>query len=161
MSRFCCSAQIVAAASAAALLAALPGALAGCGTMELFHTYDLPEDPKVAAAPWPRLIDTPAAPPVGVYTPAVPDPAAGVLAQSDLAAAGAAADARAAELAAPVAAPVVPQAEPAGAPPAAPADSGLAAAAAARAAALAGPVITDAERAAMLEAANRQPPVFE
>jgi hypothetical protein len=157
MSRFCCSAQIV----AAALFAALPGTLAGCGTRALFHTYDLPENPSVAAAPWPKLIDTPAAPPVGVYTPAVPDPAAGVLAQSDLAAAGAAADARAAELAAPVSAPVGRGAESAGAAPARPADSGLAAAAAARAAALAGPVITDAERAVMLEAAGRQPPVFE
>ena len=95
MPRFCCTAQIVAAAVAMA-------ALAGCGTVELFGKYDLPESPEVAAAPWPRLVDTPPAPPVGVYTAAVPDPAEGVLAQRDLAAAAAGANARAAELSAPV-----------------------------------------------------------
>jgi hypothetical protein len=97
MPRFCCSAQIVAAA-------ALAGAamLAGCGTVELFGKYDLPESPEVAAAPWPRLVDTPAAPPVGVYSEQVPDPTEGVAAQADLGAAAAGANARAAELAPPV-----------------------------------------------------------
>ena len=95
MSRFCCSAQKVAA------IAALV-ALGGCGTVELFGKYDLPESPEVAAAPWPRLVDTPEAPPVGVYSPAVPDPAEGALAQTDLGAAASSANARAARLSAPV-----------------------------------------------------------
>jgi hypothetical protein len=76
--------------------------LASCGTVELFGKYDLPESPEVAAAPWPRLVDTPAAPPVGVYSAAVPDPAQGEAAQGDLGAAAARANARAAELARPV-----------------------------------------------------------
>ena len=91
--------------------------LAGCGTIGLFGAYDLPEGPHIAAAPWPRLIDTPAAPPVGVYSAAVPDAATAALAERELGAAAAAADARAA--------------------------------------ALSGPVISDAERAAMLAAAGR------
>ena len=110
MPGFCCSAQIVAAA-------AVLSALGGCGTVELFGKYDLPESPEVAAAPWPRLVDTPPAPPVGVYSPAVPDPAEGVVAQSDLGVAAAGANARAT--------------------------------------ALSGPVIGEAERAAMLAAARR------
>lgn len=95
MSRFCCSAQIVAALFGAA-------ALAGCGTVELFGKYDLPESPEVAAAPWPRLVDVPPAPPAGDYTAAVPDPAEGALAQTDLGAAAAGANARAAALSQPV-----------------------------------------------------------
>jgi hypothetical protein len=95
MTRFCCNAQIVAAAT-------LLAGLAGCGTVELFGKYDLPESPEVAAAPWPRLVDTPAAPPVGVYTDEVPDPAEGVLAESDLGTAAASANARAADLSRPV-----------------------------------------------------------
>ncbi|MEM7745465.1 MAG: hypothetical protein AAF409_17320 [Pseudomonadota bacterium] len=59
-------------------------ALAGCGTVELFGRYDLPEKPGTAEAPWPRLVDVPSAPPVGTYTAAVPDPAEGVAAQQDL-----------------------------------------------------------------------------
>ena len=50
-------------------------ALAGCGGDGLFRTYDLPESPDVATAPWPRLVDTPPAPPTG--SPAAPDPAEG------------------------------------------------------------------------------------
>ena len=95
MSRFCCSAQMVAALG-------LTVVLAGCGTVELFGQYDLPESPEVAAAPWPRLIDTPSAPPVGTYSAAVPDPAEGALAQGELGAVAAAARARAAELSQPV-----------------------------------------------------------
>jgi ribonuclease E len=165
MFRSCCSAQIVAAALAAATLSS-------CGSIALFDQYDIPESPEVAAAPWPKLIDTPPAPPVGTYTAAVPDPAEGVATQADLGAAGAAANARAAALAAPVVAPVdAPVAAPVVAKQGAdrgeaapvqggatPAESALAAAAAARAAALAAPVIPDAERAAMLEAARRSPP---
>jgi hypothetical protein len=95
MGRFRCRWGVVAA------LAAL-GPLAGCGTVELFGKYDLPESPEVAAAPWPRLVDTPAVPRVGVYSAAVPDPAEGALAQTDLGAVAAGANARAAELSAPV-----------------------------------------------------------
>jgi hypothetical protein len=95
MSRFCCTAQIVAALAGVV-------ALSGCGTVELFGKYDLPESPHVASAPWPRLIDTPDAPPVGVYSPAVPDPAEGALAQTDLGAAAARANTRAVALAQPV-----------------------------------------------------------
>jgi hypothetical protein len=95
MSRFCCSAQIVAAMAVLA-------ALGGCGTVELFGRYDLPESPEVATAPWPRLVDTPDAPPVGVYSPAVPDPAEGVLTQSDLGVVADDANARAAILSRPV-----------------------------------------------------------
>lgn len=95
MSRFCCGAQIVAVVAGLA-------ALSGCGTIELFGKYDLPESPEVASAPWPRLVDTPDALPVGVYSPALPDPAEGVMAQSDLGAAAGRATARAAALSQPV-----------------------------------------------------------
>lgn len=141
MARLCCSARIVAVVLCSA-------GLTGCGSVALFGKYDLAESPEVAAAPWPKLIDTPAAPPVGVYTPSVPDPAEGAQAQKDLGFAAAAATSRAAQLARPVAV----EAEPA------PSDLGAAAeAAAGRAAELSAPVISDAERAAMLEAARRQP----
>ncbi len=146
MSCSCCSAQIV----AAALVAALAAGLSSCGSVAIFGEYDIPESPQVAVAPWPKLVDTPAAPPVGTYTAAVPDPAEGVLTQADLGAAGAEANARGAGLAAPIVA--VDQRA---------AENAIAAAAAARAAALAGPVISDAERAAMIEAAQRTPPTYE
>lgn len=64
---------------AATLLAV---ALAGCGGKGLFPTYDLPESPDVAEAPWPRLVDTPPAPPVG--SPGVPDPAEGAAVIAEL-----------------------------------------------------------------------------
>ncbi len=59
-----------------ALALALP--LAGCGSARLFTDHGMPESPEVAAAPWPRLVDTPEAPPAGTYTADVPDPARGV-----------------------------------------------------------------------------------
>ncbi|MCL5778522.1 hypothetical protein M1105_16200 [Limibaculum sp. FT325] len=71
------------AARAAAAALAL-GALAGCGTSELFGTYDLPESPEVANAPWPRLADTRIPPPPGTFGPGYPDPAEGVAVVSDL-----------------------------------------------------------------------------
>ena len=77
-------------------------ALSGCGTVELFGEYDIPESADVAAAPWPKLVDVPEAPPVGEYTDNVPDPAQGVLVQADLSAIAASASARAAELSRPV-----------------------------------------------------------
>jgi hypothetical protein len=77
-------------------------ALSGCGTVGLFGKYEIAESADVAAAPWPRLVDVPEAPPVGEYTRDVPDPAEGVLVQADLTAAAASASARAAELSRPV-----------------------------------------------------------
>lgn len=91
MKRLCCTAQFVAAL-----------ALAGCGTVEIFGRYDLPESPEVANAPYPRLVDTPDAPPAGTYSAAVPDPAKGARAQTDLAASSVHASARANALAEPV-----------------------------------------------------------
>ena len=95
MSGLCCMARFAAAA-------VLALAASGCGTVGLFGAYDLPESEAVANAPWPRLVDTPAPPPPGTYSEAVPDPAEGVTAQVDLGAAAASAAARAADLAAPV-----------------------------------------------------------
>lgn len=57
---------------------ALATLLAGCGSARLFSGVPAPESPDVAGAPWPRLVDTPEAPPPGTYTAAVPDPAFGV-----------------------------------------------------------------------------------
>ena len=76
--------------------------VAGCGTVELFGTYDLPESESVASAPWPRLADVPEAPPPGQYSDAVPDPAKGFAVETDLTALAAEAEQRAAILAAPV-----------------------------------------------------------
>ncbi|MEM7212946.1 MAG: hypothetical protein AAF479_13815 [Pseudomonadota bacterium] len=92
--RLCCTAQFVA-------LIAFAG-LSGCGTIGLFGAYDLPEDPAVADAPWPRLIDIPDAPAAGAYTRAAPDPRNGERTQADLAVAAVFAESRAEELAAPV-----------------------------------------------------------
>ena len=61
--------------SAAFLLMA---SLAGCGSAELFGAHAVPESPGVGEAPWPRLVDTPAAPAKGSYGAGVPDPAVGV-----------------------------------------------------------------------------------
>lgn len=91
MRRLCCTAQFVAAL-----------ALAGCGTVEVFGRYDLPEEPHVAEAPWPRLVDTPDAPPAGTYTAAAPDPARGDRANRDLKTAASVAAVRAELLSAPV-----------------------------------------------------------
>lgn len=119
-------------------------ALSGCGTVGLFGEYDVAESPDVEATPYPRLVDVPDAPPVGVYTEAVPDPARGEAAQTDLAAAATVADVRAAELA---------RVDPAANARAAAADT--VAAANARAARLAAPVISESEREAMLARARR------
>lgn len=77
-------------------------ALAGCGTARLFSGLPAPESPDVAEAPWPRLVDTPAAPPPGTYTEAVPDPARGVATVVGLGEAARAATLRAEALEAPV-----------------------------------------------------------
>ena len=77
-------------------------ALAACGTSDLFGTYDVPESADVEAAPYPRLVDTPEAPPAGVYTAGVPDPAQGYAALTELGLAAQQANARATALAAPI-----------------------------------------------------------
>ncbi len=59
---------------AAPALLALAGLLAGCGTSELFGTYDAPESPDVAEAPWPRLVDTPTPPPPQSVAKPAPHP---------------------------------------------------------------------------------------
>jgi len=82
---------------AASVLLALTS---GCGTAKLFHSYDLPESPDVASAPWPELVDTPDAPAVG--SPGVPDPAIGMATAADLGQAARDAEARAATLSGPV-----------------------------------------------------------
>ena len=79
----------------------LAAALAGCGSARLFTDRGLPESPEVAAAPWPRLVDTPEAPPVGSYTEDVPDPATGVATVVQLSEAARQAAARAGTLAEP------------------------------------------------------------
>ena len=94
MLRLCCTAQFVAAL-----------ALAGCGTVEVFGRYDLPEDPAVEATPYPRLVDTPVAPAQGEYTAAVPDPTDGARQQTDLSAQAVVANAQARALAQPVISP--------------------------------------------------------
>ncbi|MEM1162698.1 MAG: hypothetical protein AAGJ28_17365 [Pseudomonadota bacterium] len=76
--------------------------LTGCGTVDLFGRYDLPEDPATADAPYPRLVDTPAAPAPGTYTAAVPDPADGAALLTDLTATAVAAEIRRDALSAPV-----------------------------------------------------------
>lgn len=97
--RLCCSAQLV--AGRLVLVGALLG-VSACGTVELFGQYDLPESPGVEEAPWPRLVDVPAAPPVGTYTADVPNPEQGAVAQRDLAAASVVAEIRRQELSQPV-----------------------------------------------------------
>ncbi len=76
---------------------------AGCGTARLFSSYDLPESPDVETAPWPALVDTPDAPPIG--SPGVPDAAIGMATAADLGQAARDAERRAAELDAPVLSP--------------------------------------------------------
>jgi hypothetical protein len=62
----------------AALL--LAGSLAGCGSAGVFESHGITESPEAADAPWPQLVDTPAAPPKGEFGPGVPDPAEGTAA---------------------------------------------------------------------------------
>lgn len=84
----------------AAVLALVPACAARLGPD--LGLYDLPEDPSVAAAPWPRLVDVPVPPPPGQFTEAVPDPAEGAAIEARLAAEAARLRARSAELSAPV-----------------------------------------------------------
>jgi hypothetical protein len=52
--------------------------LAGCGSAKLFRAYPVDDSAGASELPWPRLVDTPAAPPEGTYSATVPDPAQGV-----------------------------------------------------------------------------------
>lgn len=76
--------------------------LAGCGSAALFRSHKVPESPGVAEAPWPRLVDTPAAPPKGTYTDSVPDPVQGAATTVVLAEEARSSAARAQALSAPV-----------------------------------------------------------
>ena len=80
----------------------LLGSLSGCGGAELFEQHGLAESPETAAAPWPRLVDTPEAPPPGEFGPGVPDPVTGAAAAAALVLAAEEAAARAETLSAPV-----------------------------------------------------------
>jgi hypothetical protein len=80
----------------------LLAALAGCGSARLFGAYPVPETSSAAEAPWPRLVDTPAAPAMGTYSDAVPDPAEGIAATAQLGIVARDAAARAEALGAPV-----------------------------------------------------------
>lgn len=91
MLRLCCTAQFVAAL-----------VLTGCGTAQIFTDYEVNEDPSVESAPWPRLVDTPAAPAVGSYSAAVPDPAKGAAVHVELRTVAGVAAARARNLSAPI-----------------------------------------------------------
>ncbi len=95
MTRLCCTAQFVAALAVAI-------GLSGCGTVELFGQYELSELPGTEEAPYPRLIDTPSAPPVGTYTPAVPNPERGSDVLERLTTEALVSDVRARDLARPV-----------------------------------------------------------
>ena len=59
--------------------------LSGCETFRVMNDYETAESPGVADAPWPRLVDVPAAPPPGSYTAAVPDPTTGEAVRAALA----------------------------------------------------------------------------
>ncbi|HUS55034.1 MAG TPA: hypothetical protein VMY41_13670 [Thermohalobaculum sp.] len=91
MNGFLCSATFVLLAS-----------LAGCGSAKLFSAHPLAESASVEDAPWPRLVDTPAAPAEGTYSDAVPDPAEGIAATAQLGIVARDAAVRAEALSAPV-----------------------------------------------------------
>ena len=141
-------------AARAALAAVL--LLGGCDTADLFAEIELPEAPGTAAAPYPRLVDTPTPPPPGVYTDAVPDPLEGVAIGAALGSASRAAAERAEALAAPVV-PAPPRPRRGAAPDPSVDEAALAARAAAareRAERLAPPVLTEAERERLARAAR-------
>jgi hypothetical protein len=75
---------------------------AGCGSAKLFGVHPEAESPDPAGFEWPRLVDTPAAPPKGQYSAAVPDPAQGTAVEVELHIAARAAQERAEATAMPV-----------------------------------------------------------
>lgn len=76
--------------------------LGGCESFRLFNDYETAESADVEAAPWPRLVDVPPAPPPGTFTEAVPDPVQGIAVQTELSLAASGAGTRRSDLAAPV-----------------------------------------------------------
>lgn len=70
--KFLCSATFM------LFLAVLPSA---CSVGGELGEYDLPRSPVAEETPWPRLVDVPEAPPPGIYTHAVPNPAEGAATQ--------------------------------------------------------------------------------
>lgn len=81
---------------------AVTAALAGCEGFRVMNDYETAESPDVAAAPWPRLVDVPQAPPPGSYSAAVPDPTRGEALRAALLAKARAAAIRREDLAGPV-----------------------------------------------------------
>lgn len=61
------------------------GPLVACGDPGIFDRVAPKVRAEVRAADWPRLADTPPAPPAGVYSAATPDPAIGEATRIDLA----------------------------------------------------------------------------
>lgn len=90
--------RVVRVAAAAVLVAGL----SGCESFRLFNDYRTAESPSVEAAPYPRLIDVPQAPPKGQFSAAVPDPATGGRIESALGVETALATERRERVAAPV-----------------------------------------------------------
>lgn len=76
--------------------------LAGCESVRVLNDYRVEESAEVAGAPWPRLVDVPAAPPPGRFGAGVPDPTTGAAIDAALAARAAAAERRRATLSGPV-----------------------------------------------------------
>ena len=76
--------------------------LAGCGSAQLFDAFPVDDTSAAADAPWPRLVETPAAPSKGTYSNAVPDPVEGVAVTTQLGIAARDAAAQAEALGAPV-----------------------------------------------------------
>ncbi len=75
---------------------------AACGDPEIFDRVSAPESPGVAEAPYPKLANTPSAPPLNVHTAATPDPANGDATLIELAAEASTAESRRIRLEGPV-----------------------------------------------------------
>ena len=78
------------------------GLLVACGDPDIFDRVSPERSEAAKSAEWPKLADTPPAPPLGVYTEAAPDPAVGEAVQIDLAVSAENAEARRAAVAGPV-----------------------------------------------------------
>ena len=70
------------------------GLLVACGDVDIFDRVAPPPSDAARSADWPKLAETPEAPPLGVYTAAAPDPAIGESVQIDLAVSAETAEAR-------------------------------------------------------------------
>ena len=75
------------------LVFAATGPLVACGDPGIFDRIG-PRSETAASAAWPRLAETPPAPPLGVFTEEAPDPAIGDALQIEAAAEAEAADRR-------------------------------------------------------------------